>query len=145
VLGRIKTSDRSCETWSITQSQVGEKYPTNDKKKGRLTGLVTSCVLPSETRYSRKDTEKDRSDRKTQRRRKQLLDDLKETRGYWKLYEEALDRNVCVSRFGKDYGPVIRQDCRMNKYTIYKCGRGSHNTTWGAWVGYPCFTRTAWL
>jgi len=26
--------------------------------------------------------------------RKQLLDDLKETRGYWKLKEEALDRSV---------------------------------------------------
>jgi len=82
--------------------------------------LVTACVLPSETRYSRKYTERDRSDRKTQRRRKQLLDDLKETRGYWKLYEEALDRNVCRSRFGRDYGPVIRQDYRMNKYTNFK-------------------------
>jgi hypothetical protein len=28
------------------------------------------------------------------RRGKQLLDDLKETRGYWKLREEALDRCV---------------------------------------------------
>jgi hypothetical protein len=28
------------------------------------------------------------------RRRKQLLDDLKETRRYWKLKEEALDRTL---------------------------------------------------
>ena len=28
------------------------------------------------------------------RRRKQLLDDLKETRGYWNLEEEALDRTL---------------------------------------------------
>jgi len=28
------------------------------------------------------------------RRHKQLLDDLKETRVYWKLKEEALDRTV---------------------------------------------------
>jgi hypothetical protein len=28
------------------------------------------------------------------RRRKQLLDDLKEKRGYWKLKEEALDRTL---------------------------------------------------
>jgi hypothetical protein len=27
-------------------------------------------------------------------RRKQLLDDLTETRGYWKLQEEALDRTL---------------------------------------------------
>jgi hypothetical protein len=42
-------------------------------------------------------------------RRKQLLDDLKEKRRYWKLKEEALDRNLCRSRFGGDYGPVVRQ------------------------------------
>jgi hypothetical protein len=41
------------------------------------------------------------------RRRKQLLDDLKETRGYWKLKEEALDRTMCRSRFETGYGPVV--------------------------------------
>jgi hypothetical protein len=34
-------------------------------------------------------------------RRKQLLDDLKETRGYRKLKEEALDCTVCRTRFGE--------------------------------------------
>jgi hypothetical protein len=43
------------------------------------------------------------------RRRKQLLDDLKEKRSYWKLKEEALDRTVWRSRFGRGYGPVVRQ------------------------------------
>jgi hypothetical protein len=43
------------------------------------------------------------------RRLKQLLDDLKEKRGYWKLKEEALDRTVWRTRFGRDYGPVVRQ------------------------------------
>jgi hypothetical protein len=43
------------------------------------------------------------------RRRKQLLDDLKEKRSYWKLKEEALDRTVCRTRFGRGYGPVLRQ------------------------------------
>jgi hypothetical protein len=43
------------------------------------------------------------------RRRKQLLDDLKEKTGYWKLKEEALDRTVWRTRFGRDYGPVVRQ------------------------------------
>jgi len=29
--------DRSCEKWSVTQSQGGEKYPTyNKKKEGQL-------------------------------------------------------------------------------------------------------------
>jgi hypothetical protein len=43
------------------------------------------------------------------RRRKQLLDDLKENRGYWKLKEEALDRTLWRTRFGRGYGPVVRQ------------------------------------
>ena len=34
------------------------------------------------------------------RRHKQLLDDLKETRGYWKLKEEALDRTLWGTRCG---------------------------------------------
>jgi hypothetical protein len=43
------------------------------------------------------------------RRRQQLLDDRKETRRYWKLKEEALDRTVRRTRFGRGYGPVLRQ------------------------------------
>jgi hypothetical protein len=43
------------------------------------------------------------------RRRKRLLNDLKETRGYWKFTEEALDRNLWRTRFGRGYGPVVRQ------------------------------------
>jgi hypothetical protein len=39
------------------------------------------------------------------RRRKQLLDDLKKARKYWKLKEEAQDR----TQFGRGYGPVARQ------------------------------------
>jgi hypothetical protein len=35
------------------------------------------------------------------RRRKQLLDDLKETRGYRKLKEEALDRTLWGTCFGR--------------------------------------------
>jgi hypothetical protein len=42
------------------------------------------------------------------RRRKQLLDDLKEKGGYWKLKEEELDRSQWRSRFGRRYGPVVR-------------------------------------
>jgi len=41
------------------------------------------------------------------RRRKQLMDNLKETREYRKLKEEALDRTLWRTRFGK--GPVVSQ------------------------------------
>jgi hypothetical protein len=43
------------------------------------------------------------------KRRKQLLDDLKRTRRYWNLKEEALDRTLWRSSFGRDYGPVAIQ------------------------------------
>jgi hypothetical protein len=42
-------------------------------------------------------------------RYKQLLDDLKEKKRYWKLEEEALDRTLWRARFGRGYGPVVRQ------------------------------------
>jgi hypothetical protein len=40
------------------------------------------------------------------RRRKHLLDDLKVARGYCKSKEEALDRAVWGTGFGRSYGPV---------------------------------------
>jgi len=43
------------------------------------------------------------------RRRKQLLDDLKEKIGYCKLKEEALDRTVWRTGFGRGCGPLVRQ------------------------------------
>jgi len=44
------------------------------------------------------------------RRRKKLLDDLKERRGYCHLKEEALDRTMWRHRFGEGFGPVVRQN-----------------------------------
>jgi len=43
------------------------------------------------------------------RRREQLLDNVKETSGRWKLKEEALDRSVWRIEFGRECGPVVRQ------------------------------------
>jgi hypothetical protein len=50
------------------------------------------------------------------RRRKQLLDYLKEKRRYWKLKKEALDRTLWRTRFVRGYGHVARQTTeRMNR------------------------------
>jgi len=38
-----------------------------------------------------------------------LRDDLKERRGYSHLKEEALDRTMWIARFGRFFGPVVRQ------------------------------------
>jgi hypothetical protein len=43
------------------------------------------------------------------RRRRKLLDDLKERRGYSHLKEEALDRSTWRARFGRGFGSVVRQ------------------------------------
>jgi len=43
------------------------------------------------------------------RRRKQLLNDLKEKRSYRGLKEEALDRSLLRTRCGKGYGLVARE------------------------------------
>jgi hypothetical protein len=43
------------------------------------------------------------------RRRRELLNDLKERRGYFHLKEEALDRPRWRARFGRGLVPVVRQ------------------------------------
>ena len=47
--------------------------------------------------------------RRRGRRRKKLLDDLMDRRGYSHLKEEVLDRNMWRDRFGKSFEPVVRQ------------------------------------
>ena len=47
--------------------------------------------------------------RRRGRRRKKLLDDLKDRKGYSHLKEEALDRTMWRNRFGRGFGPVVRQ------------------------------------
>ena len=43
------------------------------------------------------------------RRRRKLLDDLKEWRGYSHLKEEVLVSTIWRARFGRGFGPVVRQ------------------------------------
>jgi hypothetical protein len=46
------------------------------------------------------------------KRRRKLLDDLKERRGYSHLKEEALDRTMWRADFGRGFGPVVRQTAK---------------------------------
>jgi hypothetical protein len=48
--------------------------------------------------------------RRRGRRRRKLLDNLKDRRGYCYLKEEALDRTMWRNRFGGGFGPVVRQN-----------------------------------
>jgi len=43
------------------------------------------------------------------RRRRKLLDGIKGRRGYSHLKEKVLDRTMWTARFGRGFGPVVRQ------------------------------------
>jgi hypothetical protein len=49
-----------------------------------------------------------------ERRRKHLLDDIKENKGCRKLKEEALDRTWWRTGFVRGYGPVTKQERLLN-------------------------------
>jgi hypothetical protein len=53
-------------------------------------------------------------------RRRKLLDDLKEKRGYSHLKEEDLDRTMWRARFGRGFGTVVRETTKwIYIYTVY--------------------------
>jgi len=49
---------------------------------------------------------------------KQLKDAIKERIGDWKLKESALDRTLWTSRFGRGYGPVVRDYIMMTYFNL---------------------------
>ena len=65
--------------------------------------------LPSTMGYRRKDKRGIEVTGRRGRRRRKLLDDLKERRRYSHLKDEALDRAIWRVRFGRGFGPVVRQ------------------------------------
>jgi hypothetical protein len=68
-------------------------------RRNRLRKQVIEGKIKGETEVTRR----------RRRRRKKLLDDLKDRRGYSRLKEEALDRTVWRTRFGRDFRHVVRQ------------------------------------
>jgi hypothetical protein len=60
--------------------------------------------------------------RRRGRRRKKLLDDLKDRRGYSHLKEEALDRTMWRNRFKGGFGPVVRQNTEWTNDIRYDWG-----------------------
>jgi hypothetical protein len=84
-----------------------------EQEKGRITGLVTFCVETAF--YNRLLKESKRRIEVTGRRGRRcrkLLDDLKERIGYSHLKEEAIDSTTWSGRFGRGFGPVVRQTAK---------------------------------
>ena len=82
------------------------------KRKANWIGhiLCRNC-LPKEVIQGKIKGEMDVA-RRRGRRRKKLLDDLKDRRGYSHLKEEALDRTMWRGGFGRGFGPVVRQTAK---------------------------------
>jgi len=75
------------------------------------------------------------------RRCKQLLDDLREMKGYWKLKQVASDHSLWGTHFGRGHGPVIRQT--MKWVTNWKCTLNEPSVFmhWAFWSQPPLLVR----
>ena len=99
--------DRSCEKWRSITGFKEERYILHaiTQRKAALNGhfLRGNCLLKHVIEGEIKGTE-----RGGRRRRKQVPDDLKETRRYFILKEEELDFTLHRTRLGRRYGPAVR-------------------------------------
>jgi ribosomal protein L35 len=109
--------DGLCEKWSISWSQGRTESATIKRRKATRIGHVLrgNCHL--------KHVIEGKMDGRIEvmvrrgRRCKQLLDGLKAKRGYWKVKEEALDRTLRRTGFGKGCEPVTMQTTEwMNEW-----------------------------
>jgi len=79
--------------------------------------------------------------RRRGRRRKKLLDDLKGSKGYCQLKEEALDRIMWRNRSGRGFGPVVWQitddddDDDDDNKQFKKCSKSLHPVNVKIWPG----------
>jgi len=58
------------------------------------------------------------------RRRKQLLEHLQEKGGHWELNEGSTRSQHWRTRFGRDYGPVVRQTTETVQTPIITSAKG---------------------
>ena len=99
--------DRSCENWSRVKEERNILQTLRRKKANWIGHILCRNCLPKHVTegkvYGRTETR-----RWSGRRRKQLLDDLKEKTCCWKLKEDKSHRAVWRIRIGKVFGPVVR-------------------------------------
>ena len=100
----------SCKKLIITRNQKGEEYPTCDKKrKANWIGhILRMNYLLKHVTEGKINGRLEVTGRRGMRL-KQLLDDLKDSKGCRKVEEETLDLAVRRTCFKRIYGLVIRQ------------------------------------
>jgi hypothetical protein len=114
---KISWTDR-VRNEEMLQRVKGRGTSYRQEREGRLTGLVTSCIgtaFRNGLLKGRKRGKKIEVTGRRRRKRKKLLVELKEKRGYCKLQEEALYRTVWRTGFGRGCGPVEDTAERMNE------------------------------
>ena len=100
--------DRSCEKWRSVNEQRNILHEIR-KRQATWIGhiLHRNCLLQQVIEGKIKGQIE--VTRRRGRRRKKLLDDLKDRRGYCQLKEESPDRTLWRNRFGRGFGPVVWQ------------------------------------
>ena len=134
--------DGSCERWNIKKSRKkGTSYKTKQRNANWIGHILsTNCLLQHVVQWKTEETVR----RGTWSR--QLLDDLNETRRYRRLKEEALDRTAWGTRFGRGYGPVIRQLREEDCYVFPPVARyGSGVRCWHSWIVVRTWIMSQWL
>ena len=96
------SSDRILNEWTLARPKYELHNDVHILRRNCLLKQVIEGKIKEEMEVTRK----------RGRRRKKLLDGLKERRGYCHLKEEALDRTVWRAGFGIGSGPVVRQTDR---------------------------------
>jgi hypothetical protein len=119
-LEKISWTDRVRNGW-VLQRIKERRNILHTVKEGKLTGFVSCCVETAfKTRYRTEDRKIEVTGRRG-RRRKHLLEVLKEMKWYRNLKEEALDRTLWRTGFGRGCGPVLRQTVEwMNCFTVVR-------------------------
>lgn len=115
-----------CEKWgSYINSQGETDSPTyNEKKEAYLDWSHLVYDLSFKTLYWKKE-----KPGRQGRTRQQLLDDFKETKGYWKVKNETQGSTVRRTVFGRGYGPATRH-YRRNRFTYVDTQHRLHALVW---------------
>ena len=90
-------------------STVIQEYSTDRKGKAKWIVHILRRNRLLEHDIERKIEIRMEVTRKRRGRREQLLDGFKEKRGYCIMKEEILDGTLRRTRFGRGYGPAVRQ------------------------------------
>jgi hypothetical protein len=89
---------RNCLLKHVVEGKIERKRGRRRRKQ-----LLNDCPLKHVVE------EKVEGRRRGRKRSKQLLDGVKEKRGYWNFEEEELDRTLWRTGFGRGYGSVLKQ------------------------------------